>query len=524
MTKDDDEFQLYPCFNGLPSESLDDYTFEVEALVAGSKDDEKRLIGPRLVRRLGGVPGALARRELHMPDLAKPEGYKLILLFLEQKGYKKDALDKRLLANRRYEAVARRPGQTLQDFFATENMAYADAVKAGVGFDPDRRAYHVFIKSGLTDDQINHIYGFVYDPDVEGPSTALDPRKIQEGALRFYGKPWDVDRHRDSRASMGRYSRPLMGHAATTHRHQTSYPRSRAGNKGSYTQEPWEEETFPTEDGYESYDWDESFSTWQQYSAEELDDWEEEVDLETFLAGESDWIHRGVLDSDTLDSYVEEECSADKNLYEAYLGYKEARDTLNQVRRGRGFWPVIAIPSPDGRSATLAVRANDESFRVKGKDTSQEIQESTNLMGVTLTMPEGHAILDCGAALDCIGEAAAARTAQAITASGETRRPAVLDKIQRFKFGGDGDPVEASFAVTLPVQIGDAKTWIEAFVVPGSTPHLISQRWLSQHRCVVNFDPNNLCLESPEFGSVPHLVTCFCHLRVPQTWWISTLS
>ena len=33
-------------------------------------------------------------------------------------------------------------------------------------------------------------------------------------------------------------------------------------------------------------------------------------------------------------------------------------------------------------------------------------------MGVTMTMPEGHAILDCGAALDCIGEVAAARTAQ----------------------------------------------------------------------------------------------------------------
>ena len=47
---------------------------------------------------------------------------------------------------------------------------------------------------------------------------------------------------------------------------------------------------------------------------------------------------------------------------------------------------------------------------------------------------------------------------------------AVVDKIQRFKFGGDGDAVEASFAVTLPVQIGDAKTWIEAFVVPGKPP------------------------------------------------------
>ena len=185
MAKVDDDFQLYKCFNGLPSESQVDYSFEVEALVAGSKDDEKELIGPRLIRRLGGIPGALARRELHMPDLAKPDGYTLILVFLEKKGYKKDALDRRLIANRRYEAIARRPGQTLQDFLATEKMAYADAVKAGVGIDPDRRAYHMFIKSGLTDDQINHIYGFVYDSEAEGPGAALDPRKIQEAVLRF---------------------------------------------------------------------------------------------------------------------------------------------------------------------------------------------------------------------------------------------------------------------------------------------------------------------------------------------------
>ena len=118
---------------------------------------------------------------------------------------------------------------------------------------------------------------------------------------------------------------------------------------------------------------------------------------------------------------------------------------------------------------------------------SQEIQESTNLIGVTMTMPGGHAILDCGAALDCIGEVAAARTAQAITASGETRRPAVVDKIQRFKFGGDGDPWKHRLLRLCLFKIGGAKTWIEAFVVPGSTHHLISRRWLSHHRCVVNF-------------------------------------
>ena len=136
--------------------------------------------------------------------------------FRKKKGYNKDALDKRLLASRRYETMSRRPGQTLQDFFATVNMAYAGAVKAGVGIGPGRRARHMFIRSRLTDDQIHHIYGFVYDPDAAGPAAALDPRKIQEAALSSYHKPWDVDRHRDFRASPGCCSRPLMGHAATT--------------------------------------------------------------------------------------------------------------------------------------------------------------------------------------------------------------------------------------------------------------------------------------------------------------------
>ena len=90
MAKVDDDFHLYPCFNGLPSESLEDYTLlKSRHWLQDPKMMKKRLIGPRLIRRLGGIPGALARRELHMPDLAKPDGYKLILVFLEKKGYKK---------------------------------------------------------------------------------------------------------------------------------------------------------------------------------------------------------------------------------------------------------------------------------------------------------------------------------------------------------------------------------------------------------------------------------------------------
>ena len=81
-----------------------------------------------------------------------------------------------------------------------------------------------------------------------------------------------------------------------------------------------------------------------------------------------DWIHRDVLDSDTLDSYVEEELLI-RACTRPTWDTRRLGDALNQARRGRGFWPVIAIPAPDGRSATLAVRNTSESFRGKGKDS-----------------------------------------------------------------------------------------------------------------------------------------------------------
>ena len=44
------------------------------------------------------------------------------------------------------------------------------------------------------------MHGLVYDPEAVGPGASLDPRKIQEAALRFYDRLRDVDRHRDARA------------------------------------------------------------------------------------------------------------------------------------------------------------------------------------------------------------------------------------------------------------------------------------------------------------------------------------
>ena len=80
----------------------------------------------------------MMRRNAHA-DIAKPVEFNTIITFLETEGYTKNALDKRLLANRQYEAISRRPGEILQDFFAAENTACGDAVQAGVGIDRSKR-------------------------------------------------------------------------------------------------------------------------------------------------------------------------------------------------------------------------------------------------------------------------------------------------------------------------------------------------------------------------------------------------
>ena len=349
MNNRDDDFSLYPFFNGLPGESLEDYEFEVDSLVAGTKKEDRLYIGPRLLRRLGGIPGALARRELKADTLSKDGGHKLIIAFLEQKGYKKESLDRKLLAQKNYDAIRRRQGQTLQDYFAVENMAYADAINQGLKIDDDRRAYHMLLGSSLTEDQINHVYSFIYDPD----ATGLNPTKVQDAVLKFYDKPWDVSRHRDSRAAMGKYSRPFLGTAGVR-----SSPfggkswKGKGSGKGSYTTEVWPE-NFPTEndgyaymDGYAnegdhgygygydgdhgySYDGDHGDDAWN-YATEdgwtyttEGEWWYDGWDVDAFLAGESEWLHRDCLDLESFDAYLDEECQADPQLAEALVGYKD---------------------------------------------------------------------------------------------------------------------------------------------------------------------------------------------------------
>ena len=121
-----------PTFSGLPHESLEEYEWEVHTWSASHKADDKVLLGPRLARKLGGIPGALARRELKTETLSTPEGVQHVLDFLRRQRYGRESLDKGLLCLRRYEALQRGRGESILDFFARENMVIADMTSAKV--------------------------------------------------------------------------------------------------------------------------------------------------------------------------------------------------------------------------------------------------------------------------------------------------------------------------------------------------------------------------------------------------------
>ena len=205
---DHSDSPLVPSFSGLAHESLDEYECEVKAYVAGTRAEERPLLGPRLARRLGGIPGALARRTLNFEQLSLADGPARIITFLRENGYASDGLDKRFTTIRRYETLTRGRNETLQAFFLRENMLITDMVKANCAPAAASRAHNMLTKSGLTNDQITMVYSHIMSGAAEG--AELEPARVQTTVLRFYDKPWDPLK-RDNSSSRYLYSRPIIG-------------------------------------------------------------------------------------------------------------------------------------------------------------------------------------------------------------------------------------------------------------------------------------------------------------------------
>ena len=97
------------------------------------------------------------------------------------------------------------------------------------------------------------------------------------------------------------------------------------------------------------------------------------------------------------------------------------------------------------------------------ESAEDEALEHASLMTVTSAMLEGHVIIDCRAAIDCVGERALAKNGQCVLARGDVREATTHTCRQDFRFGGpDQGAVAATYAVSPPCTLAGVKTQLSA--------------------------------------------------------------
>ena len=325
-----------PQFSGLPHERLEDYERDLKAYVLGTRDTDRVLIGPRVLRRLGGLPGQLCRRSLDPSDLAVEDGYAKIIAYLRANGYAEIRIDRKTAVQQAYDAVFRSSRETIQSFFTRENIAVADLMREKADISQDTRTHNMLGRSGLTDDRIALIYATCGRTD-----GAVVPSAVQELAIKLFNKPWrlgDIQGGQERSRSnypVGVYTGFDGGTAAWWPEQDAAWMHDGGYGAGSGA-EPY---NFNYYGGYEA-----APAPNAGPSVEDRPD-SPEGQAESFLAGESDWIHRDCLDDALLDEWLEHDSQDDTAHFEAFVNYRDARDLLNQTRRARGFWPVVGLPT-----------------------------------------------------------------------------------------------------------------------------------------------------------------------------------
>jgi len=127
----------------------------------------------------------------------------------------------------------------------------------------------------------------------------------------------DVTRHRDASAATPKYSRPLSGVTKQEKPHDVPpkwhhRPGRRAyfqddGYGGAEYQSP-EDACYAAESSYDQDEWAYESEASSTYLDEEV-----EQDPSQYIAGESDWLYRDVIDGEIFDPFIEEECGRDSS-------------------------------------------------------------------------------------------------------------------------------------------------------------------------------------------------------------------
>lgn len=484
-----------------------DYRFAAQLELDGCKEEEKKLLAPRLVRNLTGRAWE-ACLEINREELKKTTGVNYLLDYLKDKRGKQevDLLGDALQQYFQTQDSTRKDQENLNDFEQRHAVYVRDIKKA-------------MLEIGCQESVPTEIYGWFainkllrLDPSdvamVKAQTTSYKLEDVMKAMRKMWGgdslAQRDVERKRHHANKT--YMNAMDSIASETAMSETAWMNS----------QDHEENLEPNEDTHD--DLDES-QAWMEQATEA---YAEDPSSETAFA----------------------------NFQEAKANlYKEARKALDKHKTARGFFPVKGVGKGDkghgkgfsgrcmrcgkighkamhcrqnlgsGGSSSNAGKSSDAGrvgfvFTVlsDSSETGQDC-ESTTLSGqsgkndrhvtwamdndtkstetyAVLTNPgQTKAILDCGASESIVGAHTLQQMYECYEQYGLDPEESVqVDREHRrsFVFGNN----QSSLALGLAhVRAGIAGTNMNVpmHVVEGQTPILLSSKWLEEQEAVINF-------------------------------------
>lgn len=471
--------------------SFPDYRFAAQLELDGCKEDEKKLLAPRLVRNLTGRAWE-ACLEINREKLRDPSGVSYLLDFLKEKRGKQevdllgDALQQYFQTNE----VIRREGENLNDYEQRHSSYVRDITKA-------------MTEIGCKESVPTEIYGwFMINKLLRLDASDVAVVKAQTESYRL----------EDVMKAM----RKMWGGESLVLRDQD---RKKQHSSRNYM-------SAPENNGFEEENEEEQ--AWIASSNNHEPNDEEDAELEE----SESWLDQAA--TALAEDPKSETAYANFQDAKATL-YREARKALDKHRTARGFFPTSGKgKGGPGKGFTgrcmrcgklghkaMHCRQNVQGDRAqssKGNDggrvgfvftastqtvndeikekkerhvTWADQQEPVEIPSFAVLTDEVRtkAILDCGASESIVGAHTLQMLYEAYHDSGLDPEASVqVDRQKRrsFIFGNN----ETSLALGLAhvrAKIGGETMSVPMHVVEGQTPILLSSRWLEEQGAVINF-------------------------------------
>eukprot|EP00435_Cladocopium_sp_Y103_P065222 s43_g27.t1 len=268
-------------------------------------------------------------------------------------------------------------------------------------------------------------------------------------------------------------------------------------------------------------------------------------------AGEHEADDQGDSTDEDIQEILEIQKKAKKDFKKNFRTYKESKKKVREIKKSRQpFFPVVAIP-PEGQggatsSQNVAPQGSKKyEKKVMTKNSKQypktpyprkeeahlavgsEVTEFNYMVNVQqppmndseldvllASIPAGFAILDTGATTSVVGADTASRYAQHFAAQGFPP-PVELEMPPVELRGFSGKVEKTSNGLRWTVKLGELYGSISTYVVPGSTPFLLSRRVLENMEALIDMGQQTITSHKHGMKNVKLSRSANGHLLLP---------